>query len=402
MEKARKLSGSILALVAVMVVIMAILGLVMIRLGSSARVQAVRTTTDIAARTAADAGLTQAVRLMNKKLAAEPVWDNSTLPNATDAPLPNSDTTFSFSIEGDQRNGFQVTSTGVSGFAQRKVHSRLSVESLWFGIGVKQNVSVMTKTTFDTLPAGSDFTIRTNSTADNSIRLFAGTHIPGDVIVGPGGDPETAINTKATTTITGDTYAADEEIEFPDVIVPDLPYKGALPAPEPGDPNLIVLRSTDSGTYDTLNLGQGQKMHIVDGEVMIHVIGDVRLHQSAELHILNNDSEPALKLYLGANMQADQGSMIITDNFIEGGTRLKIFGTNDCTSIVLMNAGDLSAAIYAPYADLELKNSGDIYGAFTGNNLEMKNSGKLVFDARLLEIGIDDEAAYIVQRWWEE
>jgi hypothetical protein len=32
----------------------------------------------------------------------------------------------------------------------------------------------------------------------------------------------------------------------------------------------------------------------------------------------------------------------------------------------------------------------------------MKNSGRFIFDTRLLDINIEDEAAYLVQRWWEE
>ena len=67
-----------------------------------------------------------------------------------------------------------------------------------------------------------------------------------------------------------------------------------------------------------------------------------------------------------------------------------------------MNSGDLSSAIYAPYADLELKNSGDLYGSFTGNNLEMKNSGSFTYDTRLGKVDIDDQDAYLMQRWWEE
>jgi hypothetical protein len=107
-------------------------------------------------------------------------------------------------------------------------------------------------------------------------------------------------------------------------------------------------------------------------------------------------------VYLSGDMQADQGSFVITENHIEKGTRLKIFGTNECDSIVLMNSGDLSAAIYAPYADLELKNSGAVYGAFTGESLEMKNSGEFYYDIRLLEVSIEDDVAYLAQRWWEE
>jgi Tfp pilus assembly protein PilX len=392
----RNTFGSVLVLAVTTFVVLSIIGLVLIRLGASARLQAARTVADISARAAADAGLTQAVRLMNKKLAEEPIWDNTTLPSATDEPLHNSDASLSIDIKGNQDTGFLITSTGKSGVAERKVYNRLDITSLWFGIGVKQNVIIRSKTTFSTIPEGSDFIVWTNSVGDDSIKLYPNTYIPGDIIVGPGGDPDTVIDTKASSVIGGDTFAAEEEIEFPDVTVPDLLYKGALPAPDPLDPNLIKLRNTDSGIYDNIDLGQGKKLHVVDGEVVIYVTDYIRLHNSAELRILDNATEPSVKLYLGGNMQADNGSIILTENHTEKGTRLKIFGTDTCTSIILMNSGDLSAAIYAPYADLEIKNSGTTYGSFTGNNLEMKNSGTFIYDTRLADVVIDDVEVYMM------
>lgn len=397
-----KRKGSVLALTAAMVVILTLLGLAMVRLGSNARLNAIHTTNAIIARTAADAGITQAVSMMNLKLAAEGAWDNTTLPGITDETLPGANAKFSFSIQGEPKPGFMVTSVGNSGFAQRVIHSSLKVESLWFGIGVKQDVIIHSKTTFETIPTGSDFTIQTNSTNDNSISLFPDTYISGDIVVGPGGDPDAVINQKSTSTITGETYASEEEIQFPDVVPPPLPYKGSLPPPLAADPNVIVLTAADSGIYDQLVLGQGKKLHITDGQVTIHITGDVRLHNAAELRILDNATVPSLKMYLDGNLQADNGSIIDTENHLTTGTRLKIYGTNTCTSIIFMNSGELSAAVYAPYAHMELKNSAAVYGSFTGESLELKNSGEFYYDTRLLDIGIDDDAAYIVGRWWEE
>ncbi|MHC4154822.1 MAG: DUF7305 domain-containing protein [Planctomycetota bacterium] len=394
--------GAVLALAVVMVVILAIIGLVLIRLGGDARVRAARTVADMRARAAADAGLTQAIRLMNKKLVDELVWDNSVLPSAKDETLPNGNASFSYTTEGDQHIGFLVISTGQSAFASRTVYTRLSIESMWFGIGVREYVDVLSKTIFDTIPADGDFTIRTNSTEDRAVQLFPDTYVPGDIIIGPGGDVDSVISTKKSSTIEGDTYAAAEEITFPEPVVPPLPYIGALPPPEPGDPNVTVLKSGDSGIYDSIDLGQGQKLHIINGEVTIYVTGEVRLHQGSELLILNNASMPSLNLYLGADMQADQGSLIITQDYIASGTRFKLYGLETCSSVILMNSGDLSAAIYAPDADVEIKNSGATIGAFTANSIVMKNSGALTFDTRLLDMDIDDQTTYLGGRWWED
>jgi Tfp pilus assembly protein PilX len=395
----RKTCGAILVLAIVMVIILALLGLVMVRLGGMARVRSAHGMTDISARTAADAGLTQALRLMNNKLRVEATWNNSTLPQAADTSLPHSDAQFSYKVDGTQKAGFRVASKGKCAFSERNVLARLSIETLWFGIGVKEDVDIMSKTNFVTIPAGSGFTIRTNSIADGAISLYPNTSVPGDVIIGPGGDPATGIDVKSSSIIAGDSYAAAEEIDFPDVVVPALPYVGLLPPVEPNDPNLITLTAADSGIYDFITLPEFMKLHIVQGDVVLYITGKVRLHNSSELRILDGAS---LKLYLGDDMWADNGSRIITEGHLVTGTRLKIFGTNTCTEIILKNSGDLAAAIYAPYAELTIMNSGAVYGALTGNRLEMKNSGEFYFDTRLLEYGIDVPAMYAVDRWWEE
>jgi hypothetical protein len=339
---------------------------------------------------------------MNKKLVDELVWDNSVLPSAKDEALPNGNASFTYTIEGNQNIGFLVTSVGQSAFASRTVYTRLGIESMWFGIGVREYVDVLSKTIFDTIPAGGDFTIRTNSTEDKAVQLFPDTYVPGDIIIGPGGDVDTVISTKKSSTIEGDTFAAAEEITFPEPVVPPLPYIGALPNADMADPNVIKLGSGDSGIYDSINLGQGKKLRITSGEVNIYVTGEVRLHQGSELLIMNNASKPSLNLYLGADMQADQGSIIITQDYIASGTRFKLYGLETCSSIILMNSGDLSAAIYAPSADVEIKNSGATVGAFTANSIVMKNSGSLVFDTRLLDMDIDDQTTYLGGRWWED
>jgi probable HAF family extracellular repeat protein len=273
-------------------------------------------------------------------------------------------------------NWLQAASTG------------LRLESLWFGIGVKRNAIIMSRTKFETIPPDGDFIIRTNSTAKNSITLFPNTVIPGDIICGPGGDPDTVINTKKNSVVTGDTYAGEEELQFPDVIAPELPYIGSLPPPTSTDPNLIVLTASDRGVYDEIILGRGKKLHISDGQVVIHVAGNVRIHHGAELRILDNATVPSLDLYLSGDLQADNGSIVDTENHMVTGTRLKIYGTNTCNSIVFMNSS-VSAAVYAPYADLEIRNGSAVYGSFTGNIFLMRNSGQFYFDTRLLDATID-------------
>jgi len=56
--------------------------------------------------------------------------------------------------------------------------------------------------------------------------------------------------------------------------------------------------------------------------------------------------------------------------------------------IVMGNSVEFSGLIYAPYLEIEMKNSADIYGALMGKTVEMNNGANLFFD-----VGMKDELA---------
>ena len=138
----RSKRGTVLPFAVIVVILLLIIGLGLSRLGLNARVQAAKSTADLSARAAADAGIVQARRLMNKKLADELNWDNSTLPEVIGVQLANSYANYNFNIKGNKTNGFKISSVGKSGVAERKVYAKLGVDSLWTGIGVKEGIDI--------------------------------------------------------------------------------------------------------------------------------------------------------------------------------------------------------------------------------------------------------------------
>ncbi|MHC4187847.1 MAG: hypothetical protein ACYSRQ_06610 [Planctomycetota bacterium] len=88
-RKFKKLeSGFALPLVASIIIILALMGMSMLSLGQHARIRSIRTTSDIGARTAADAGLAKAVFLLNKKAIDEISWNNDVLPSMEQIETP--------------------------------------------------------------------------------------------------------------------------------------------------------------------------------------------------------------------------------------------------------------------------------------------------------------------------
>lgn len=402
MEKMRRKSGRskkalVLPLVVVMVIILFVIGLALIRLGLSARLQAVRSVSEISARCAADAGLTKAMHQMLSKLINEDPWDNSNLPEEAAVPLPNSYSNYSFDITGDPNNGFIVASLGRSGFAEKVVYGKLIVKSLWFGIGIREFLDVKVGVSFDTMPSGENMTIQTNSTAEGAIGLKNAVVFPGDVVVGPGGDPETVITLYKDAKITGGAYVASEELYFPPVTPPnDLLV---MPTEIKLHNETKDIYPAENGIYPRIYLKTTSELRIV-GNVVLYVTGDLIIENGCKITITDGSS---LVLYLDGKLDAKYGSAI--ENANNDALSLLIYGTSNCASIELFTSSDFYGAIYAPEAHIIMHNSADLYGAFISRSMEIKNTGEFVFhyDSALADVGINDETAYFaLERWWEE
>lgn len=387
--------GSILPLAVVMIVILAIIGLGLIRLGLNARLLAIHETGKLAARAAADAGLSHAMQLMRAKDANELIWDNSTLPPTTTAAFTNisyQDARYTCDVNGDPNSGWQINSTGTAGNATKTVHCKLIPKSLWFGIGVKKGIDVKLGAKFGTVPvAGGQFKLATNSTTPDSIVLKAGVTIPGDIVIGPGGNPDTVINDKSTTVITGTTYPSEMSMQFPSVIVPaDL--LALAPTAYVNDPCGI----TGDVRYNGMTIAGYQQ---VVGITRLFIDGKMTMGNGAELYMAPGSS---LTVYLNGNME-DKNSAGIT-NATNDATKFLLYATDNCTQVDLKAKTDFYGAVYAPNATLTIYNNGDLYGAYVGNqNVEMKNSGGFYFDTRLLSVFMSDQQHYLgIERWWED
>jgi hypothetical protein len=384
-----KRSGMIMPLVATIVVFIFLLGIAMLKIGFSSRFTAARTTTEIAARSAADAGLAMAMHLMTAYLET-PSTCNYTFPNTTRTSFFYEVT--DVTVAPDPIRRFRIRSTGVSDQISRTVYAMTWATSFWsYAIAVDGDLSFKSKTVIDTWPTtGGEVDIRTNSIEPSAVTLFPNTSIPGDVVVGPGGDADEVVQVKSSSEIDGQVYAADNAIDFPDVSLPaGLPDPPAL---WPRDPCSVL----GPGSYSYYSIDLKTDLEI-SGHVVMYVAGNMILDNSSELFIAAGSS---LTLYLGGSLEAKARSLIT--NADNDARNLNIYGTPTCYSIRIFNEGDFWGAIYAPSARLEIKNSGATYGAFVGESFEMKNSGEFYYDTRLYDYDPTGRLSFFqVERWWE-
>jgi len=369
---------------------------------------AIRDVSEITARCAADAGLTKAVFEMNEKLKVKP-WDDNVLPEATNEGLLNCDAVFSYTVTGDIDSGHAIESIGSSGRAKREVSCTLQLQEqgpFEYAIFTQGAVKLNNSATVDWYNYGEDegnLKVGTNSIESGAVELNSGVIVDGDVVVGAGGDPSTVIN-GAQATITGDTYALPYGYDLPSVMVPEyLDQMASLGTIE----HSITI--TESGKYDNIRLKKGETITI-EGDVELYIVGDLILDNSAELQVVDANTNPdaSLALYVGGYLEASEptsvelknGSNI--NNLAKDPEKLQIYGLESCTDMTFKNSSNFYGAIYAPDADVIFHNSAEAFGAVVARSFEQKNSVTFHYDASLRDVTVNDEGVrFVVKRWYE-
>ncbi len=421
--------GFALAFAVVMVLILSLVGFGMLKLGLETQMMASRTTAEISARTAADAGLTKAVFEMNKNLVN---WNFNDIASSAGTVFSSANANYNYTIEETAKDAeYKITSIGQSGRAAKTVSMTVVVQGAFdypiFAQGYaipkqpkppKQNppapkplkkggkieikgYSVDDSYSSDPSEAYSGtIQLRTNNKHKKSVKLRENIVVNGDVIVGPGGDPDKVIEMKDGASITGDAYPAIERQELLSVSLPQVLEGGQVKDYEYQD-NKPISGNT---TYSSLIIPK-DKVQEIKGN--IYVVGNVKVEDGAQLVVPSNSS---LKLYVGGEKFEVKKKSAGLINESEDPTNLLIFGLDDCRKVKIESTEDFYGAVYAPFAKVEMKTSGDLYGAFMGWEVKLKKKkgegqGTFYYD-RSLRIGnllaTDPLASrFVVKRWQE-
>ncbi len=399
-----KKRGFAIPLAMLVVVILLATGTGLLSLGLHSRIISIRTASDIAARSAADTGLTKALFEMNEKLQVTS-WDDSTLPQAIDTSLPNCDAVFSYSVTGDLASGYTISSVGTAGQAQKTVYATLELEGLFeHAILTKGNMILKPNTLVDgynsqdPLDTDVEVNIGTQSTADSSIVLNSGVTVEGDVIVGVGGDPDTVIKDLGATT--GDQLSGTVKDPLPLITPPALPDWG-VDITATGE--TVTLDPAKNGQYGNITVTKGTDigaLEISGGDVVLYITGNIDLGESCEI-IVRGDS--SLSLYIDGDIHCRTNSVINNEIHPEDPMKFQLYGTSESTQFFDIKAKTTwSAVIYAPNADIDLYANGDFYGSVVADSFELKAGGNYHYDEALREVEVDDEGVrFVVKRWHE-
>ncbi|MFH1719470.1 MAG: collagen-binding domain-containing protein [Planctomycetota bacterium] len=403
-----KMRGFAVPLAMVAIMMLLAMGVGLLNLGLTSRTYSARTAADIAARCAADAGLTKALFEMNEKLKTKP-WSDGVLPTVMNQPLSSCDATFSYEVV-PSAGGYVVGCIGTSGYAERRIYATIELQGPFEHAILTKNSLILKSGTVvdgynstDPLDTDADVDIGTQSTAALSVYLNMGVTVDGSVIVGVGGNPDTVIKDLGATT--QGKYAATSNDPLPQITPPSLTVMGQTIAAK-GE--TVTLTPDDNGQYGNISLAKGGAqggavpgvLEVTGGDVVLYITGDIDLGQDCEI-VVRDDA--TLTLYVDGDIHCNENSGVNSESPPEEASTLKLYGTSDSTQDFDIKAKSAwTGVIYAPNADIDLYAKGDAYGSVVANTFEFKAGGKYHYDEALRNVEVDDEAVrFVVTRWHE-
>lgn len=375
--------GSVLVIVLVMAGILAITGTGLLSLGLNTYRRALYTAQEIAARSAAEAGVAKALFAMKS-------WDGVHFPSATNESVPGCDGRFSYTLAAGTPDGYEVDVTGQAGNATKVIHARLASRNSLFG-GLTLSQSAIINTGAQVLPAvgSSNPKLLINSTAAGAVDLEASSiTFQGDVVVGPGGNPATVIDGEEA--VSGTISAASTTTTFPAVTAPTgLPSRGNITG---------STTITQDGQYGKIDLTGNGKEVTIQGHRTLYVTGDVRLRNNAHIIVAPNSS---LTLYVGGSITLQHKAHIEEATYDPG--KVLILGTASCTDITIENEFLFYGALYAPAASMALQDEAEVHGAFACKTLNaMKTNAKLYYDDRVGTIQMSASPTTYCISYWQD
>jgi len=376
-------SGFISLMAFVTAVIMFIVGLGLLSLGFNRRIFSMRANQQIAARCAADYGLTKAVYAMNLLL---PGSITPPLPTKTGVQISGSNSTYSYTVTGSNGN-YSVQSTGTSGSITKTVLCDLRLKSAFeYAVLTKNNLNIGSCSKVEcpgcgNIPLKIGTTNNPNSKAQ--ITLKPNSEVDGDILLGQGGIPSLVIGPGATY---GNIYAVATDYDLPMPTVPSY-LSSAINQGSKTD-----LTTITTGQYTDLTVKK--KNLTITGDVELYITGSITLSNSAKI-IINPNSK--LTIYLAGSLDGKNGA-----GFSNSGdpTQLAIYGLGS-GSINLKNSDEFHGTIYAPNADVEIDNGVRVYGSVIANDYQQDNSAIFTYDANLRETTDVNLARFVPTHWQE-
>ncbi|HEY3266913.1 MAG TPA: hypothetical protein VGM37_08305 [Armatimonadota bacterium] len=231
---------------------------------------------------------------------------------------------------------------------------------------------------------GNNGDIRTDSSSPGAITIYNQGHCNGRVMYGPGTDL-TQVNLDRSRIADGDTNESNDiQVANAAAIAPDVDVPStARPISDltHGANSILGSMFIPAGTWwcNTISI-TGNSRVTTSGKVTLYAKGAIVIGGNGMVN--NSDAV---------------GGIALPSNLI-------IYGTPTCTSVKIDGNGSLTAAVYAPEADIILNgggNNGAVYGALAGRTVSFNGNGTVLHYDTALQ-GVSGVVVGFRSKTWEE
>lgn len=298
---------------------------------------------------------------------------------------------FSFVIERDEFTGtgpYTFTSTGAGpNNAAAVIKITFERESALnygvFGdeeIEIKNSANIYSynhNTTPD--PTPSDSTGEADIGSNHELEIKSDAFIDGDAALGDdGAGTEATIEIKTGATITGDSGVDVDRIDPDPLGVVGGEYATKFTTYSSSNDNNLASSPDDDLSDNEIYLDGGESMTL-NGQSggANYYLEEINLKNNATLSI--DASAGPVNVFLTGKLEAKSGSNI---NISGAPSDFSIY-SNSTDNVEFKNSSAFKGFIYAPYAEVEMKNSSKVYGAIWGKEVETKSSANIYFDTSL-------------------
>jgi len=237
-------------------------------------------------------------------------------------------------------------------------------------------------------PVPADSTGEGDVGSNEEVMVHSGTYIDGNVGLGDDGAGNEAVYTASgTPTITGD--IADVPRVDPDPL-------GAIGGDLAADFVTYSVTNDNASagiTGDVILLGNGESFTLYGkSDRANYYLTDIELKNGSTLNIDATIGD--VNIYLTGGLDAKNGSSI---NLTGNPPNFTIF-SNSTEKIDFKHSSIFKGTVYAPYADIDVKHSADVYGMIWANEVDIKNSGEVYFDTALKDKWLADTVSIVSWR----
>ena len=270
---------------------------------------------------------------------------------------------------------FQVT--GHSGNANSNIEVVFAIDSFFqygaFGdkkLDMKSNGAVYSyDSSVTSNPVPTDSTGDGDVGSNGEVIVHNGTFIDGDVGLGDDGAGNEAVYTA-----TGTPIVNGENADVPRVDPDPLGAVGGDLAADFVTYSAANDNASAGIAGNAISLGNGDNLTLTAGN---YYLTSIELKNGSTLNIDASGGE--VNIYLTGGFDAKNGSSI---NITGTPPDFTIF-SNSADTIDFKHGSAFKGTLYAPFANVVVKHSADVYGMIWANELDIKNSGELYFDTAL-------------------